>query len=161
MTIQVGAKPDDTYTSSQMTQSGKGFGLGDRFTDNDGKEWVFVQASGAITGAGYICIIDETYQAAMLSTSNDARGDICGVPAVAFADDDYGWLQVKGPCVIRVAASAAANVRLNTTATAGQIDDDGTAGAMQVQGAYLTTANGGAAATAAGILNYPYVDVTL
>ena len=34
-------------------------------------------------------------------------------------------------------------VRLNTTATAGSPDDDGTAGAMQVEGLYLTTARGG------------------
>lgn len=161
MTAFVGAKTDDTMTSTVLTQSGKGFGLGDRLVTHDGKEWVFVQADGAITGEGYVCYIDASYQAIMLSTSNDARGNFVGIPAVAFADNEYGWLQTKGPCNVRVAASAAANVRLNTTATAGQLDDDGTAGAMQVQGVYLTTANGGSAGTAAGILNDPFIDATI
>lgn len=140
---------------------GKGFGLGDRTTDSVGKEYVYVQADGAITAAGYVVVIDENYQAAMLSTSNDARGDLVGVAPAAFADNEYGWVQVKGPCVIRVAASCAANARINTTATAGQLDDDGTSGAFPVQGAYLTTANGGSAATAAGILNYPFMDAVI
>lgn len=139
------------------TTDGRGFALGDRITDHDGKEYVYVQASGAITGAGYVCTIDETYQAAMLSTSNDAGGDLVGVPVTAFADNDYGWLQVKGPCVVRVAASCAANVGINTTATAGQLDDDGTAGSFDINGLFLTTANGGAAATAAAIANYPQI----
>ena len=137
------------------TTDGKSFGLGDRHVAHDGKEYVYVQASGAITGAGYVVSIDEDYQAAMLSTSNDAKGDKVGVAPAAFADNDYGWVQIYGPCVIRVAASAAANARLNSTATAGQIDDDGTAGALPVEGAVLTTANGGSAGTAAGILTYP------
>lgn len=157
---RIGLDVLNTLTSAQLDE-GKGFALGDRSQNADGKEYVYVQANGAITGAGYVVVIDETYQAAMLSTSNDARGDLVGVAPVAFADDDYGWIQVKGPCVIRVAASAAANARLNTTATAGQIDDDGTSTAFSLEGIYLTTANGGAAATAAGILNYPIIGVVL
>lgn len=133
------------------------FELGTRMKTGDGKEYMWVQANGAITGAGYVCTVDESFQAAMLSTSNDAGGDLVGVPGVAFADNDYGWVQVQGPCVVRVAASAAANVGLNTTATAGQLDDDGTAGSFDIVGLVLTTANGGAAATAAAMLNYPTV----
>lgn len=161
MTNIIGANVAATIAATDLLPSGKGFSLGDRFTDQDGKEWVFVKASGAITGAGYVCFFDTAYSASMLSTSNDARGNLVGIPAVAFADTEFGWLQVKGPSSIRVLASAAANTRLNTTATAGALDDDGTVGSMQVQGAYLTTANGGATANAAGILNYPFVDATL
>lgn len=131
------------------------FELGTRMKGGSGTEWVYVQASGAITGAGYVVTIDETYQAAMLSTSNDAGGDLVGVAGAAFADNDYGWVQVLGPCVIRVAASCAANVGINTTGTAGQLDDDGTSGSFDISGMVLTTANGGAAGTAAGMLNYP------
>jgi hypothetical protein len=162
MTAFVGARLTDTFTAAAMTQGGKGFGLGDRYVRGDGTEYVFVQANGAVTGAGYVCYLDSSYQAAMLSTSNDAYGNLVAIPLAAFADDDYGWMQVKGPCgAIRVAASAAANVRLNSTATAGQIDDDGTTGAMEIRGIALTTANGGAAATAPGMLNYPVIGATL
>lgn len=154
--LLVGANLDETYASGDA----KSFGLGDRFIDDSGKEYVFVTASAAIT-ANFVCFIDSSYSATMLSTSNDARGNLVGVPLATFASGEFGWLQVKGPSTVRVLASAAANVRLNTTATAGALDDDGTVGAMQVQGVYLTTANGGAAANVAAILNYPYVDVTL
>lgn len=136
---------------------GKGFGLGDRFTGHDGKEYVFVQANGAITGAGYVVVLDENYQAAMLSTSNDAAGEHVAVAPYAFADNDYGFVQVKGPCDIRVAASAAANAQLNSTATAGQIDDDAAVGSFDITGAILTTANGASAGTAAGLVNYPSI----
>lgn len=162
MTAFVGARPTETMTAAASTASGRAFGLGDRLVTQDGKEFVYVQANGAITAAGYVCTIDATYQAAMLSTSNDGYGNLVGVPLSAFADDDFGWLQVKGPsAAIQVAASAAANARLNSTATAGQIDDDGTTGAMEVRGIALTTANGGAAGTAPGVLNYPAVGATL
>lgn len=161
MTNIIGAKTDATIASSDLLPSGRGFSLGDRFNDQDGKEWVFVKASGAITGAGYVCYFDTAYSASMLSTSNDARGNLVGIPNVAFADTEYGWIQTKGPANVRVLASAAANTRLNTTATAGALDDDGTVGSMQVQGVYLTTANGGATASTAAVLNYPFIDATL
>jgi hypothetical protein len=62
---------------------------------------------------------------------------------------------------MNVLASCAANVRLNTTATAGSLDDDGTAGSMQVQGIYLTAARAASNGSAAGILNRPFIDATL
>ena len=155
--LVVGANLDETYAAGDS----KGFGLGDRYVDDSGREYVFVIAAAAITGAAYVCFIDSSYNATMLSTSNDARGNLVGIPLAAFALGEFGWLQVKGPSTVRVLASAVANTRLNTTATAGALDDDGTVGSMQVQGAYITTTNGGATANVAAILNYPYVDVTL
>lgn len=131
------------------------FALGTRMKGAAGAEWMYVQANGAITGPGYSCIVDETFQAAMVSTSNDAGGDLIAVAGVAFADDEYGWLQVAGACDLRVSASCAANVRINTTATAGQLDDDGTSGAFAVTGMILTTARSGSAGLAPAFLNYP------
>jgi hypothetical protein len=147
----IGTRFDKTDTSAR-------FALGTRVSGSGGTEWIYVQADGAITAVGYVASIDEAFQATLLSTSNDAEGDLVGVAAVAFADDEYGWLQVKGPASIQVAASCAANVSLNATSTAGQLDDDGTAASMRVEGAVLTTARGGTAGTAAGMLNDPVVD---
>ncbi|MDP3740371.1 MAG: hypothetical protein Q8R02_23495 [Hyphomonadaceae bacterium] len=151
-TATIGAKVDGPVSS---LTDGRSFGLGDRFTDKDGKEYVWIQASGAITAVGYVVIIDETYQAAEVTTSNDAEGDLLGVAVAAFADNDYGWVQVKGPCLVQVSASCAANVVLNTTATAGQLDDDGGVTALRARGIYLTTSRGGSAGTAAGLVNWP------
>lgn len=160
----LGGDPAATFTATELETTRKGFGLGDRFTANDGKEYVFVLAgAGGFTGEGYVGIIDEAYGAVMASTTTSAAafGDIVGVPATAIAASSYGWLQVKGPCLMRGSASAAANVRLNTTGTAGQVDDDGTAGSEVVLGVAFTTAVGGAAATQAAILNYPSIGATL
>jgi len=141
-------------------EEGKGFGLGDVACDHEGKEYVYVQADGAIT-ANDVVIITEAYQADQIDTtnSNGALGDRVGVAAHDFADDEYGWVQVKGPCTINVGSSAAANTKLNTTATAGRVDDDATAGAETIHGLYTTGAE--SSNEAAGILIYPFVDATL
>ena len=156
MTIQenaVGAAFTTTTTSAT-------FKLGTTMKGDSGAEWVYVQADGAVTGAGYVVTIDESFQAAMITTTNGLKGDLVGVAGVAFADNEYGWVQRAGPCVIRVAASCAANVEITTTATAGELDDAAGAGTKEILGAALTTANGGSAATAAGQLSYPTVGPT-
>ena len=140
---------------------GKGFGLGDRHCDEGGNEYIYCQADGAIT-ANDVVIIDEDYQADQLDTTNSAGalGDRVGVAPATFADDEYGWIQVKGTCTINVGSSAAANTKLNSTGTAGRVDDDGTAGAETVHGLYTTGAE--SSNEAAGILlGDPHIDATL
>lgn len=136
------------------------FALGATTSGNNGTEWVYVQASSAIT-ANFVVVIDEAFAAAHLSTANDARGDLVGVAPVAFASGEFGWVCRKGVINAQVLASCAANVRLNTTATAGALDDDGTAGAMAIEGFVLTTARAASAGTAPALLNYPTVGVTI
>lgn len=160
MTALVGARLNDTYTAATLAASGKGFGLGDRYVNNLGNEFIFVQASGAISQYDVVQLT-AAFAAASLNTAGGLRGNLVAVAQVAFAANEYGWVQVKGPCTMNVKASCAANVRLNTTATAGAPDDDGTATTKQIQGAYLTTARGGTDGSAPGILNYPFVDATL
>lgn len=135
------------------------FAVGTRMRGSQDSEWVYVlYGTGGATGAGYVCRINEDFTATMVdSDDNEPYGDICGVPPVAASAADYGWLQVKGPCVVRVAASANPNVDLVPTATAGQLDDGVTTGIF-VKGLILTTANGGSAGTAAAYLNYPVLD---
>lgn len=160
MTTLIGVDILNSFTAAELTQ-GKGFGLGDRHIDQLGNEYVFVLAgSGGIT-ANFVATIDEALGAVMVSTSNDARGDLLGVAPSAIAATSYGWLQTKGVCTVQVGASCAANVRLNTTATAGQLDDDGTVGAFGCDGIFLTTARGASAGTAPGILNYSIQGVVL
>lgn len=159
MSSLVGVSVLDTYSPSAITQ-GKGFGLGDFHRADDGKAYVYVQASAAIA-ANDVAFFTGAYAATALSTSNDARGNKVGVAPVAFAANEFGWLQVDGAASVNVLANAAANARLNTTATAGKLDDDGTVGAMQVQGVYLTSANGAGTNAAAAVLNNPFIDVTL
>lgn len=148
------AKIGDVSTDSKV-------GLGTRTSGRNGSEFLYVQANGAVTGSGYVVSIDGAGQASLLGTSNDALGNRAGVALSAMADNDYGWVQIFGPSNVRVAASATANTRLNTTAIPGQLDDDGTTGAFSMSGVVLTTANGGAAGNAAAMLNYPTVGIVI
>lgn len=160
MPTLIGFKADQVDTAFT---SGKTFAAGNRAHDYNGKQYVYVKASSAI--AQYdVCTIDPaTYSTtvAPLGTANDARGNLVGVAPVAIASGSYGWLQIYGAATINVLASCAANVRLNTTGTAGSPDDDGTASSMVIDGLYLTTARGSTAGSAPGVLNYPAVGATL
>lgn len=134
---------------------------------NGYQEFIYGRADGAVTGAGYLCVEETGFDFIMVSTTTTAPGasgpgSRCGAPMAALADNQYGWFQVYGKGSLRTLASAAKGTRLNSTATAGALDDDGTAGSEQIFGVVLGTATGGAAATNADALfSYPVVGVTL
>lgn len=130
------------------------------------KGYMYVQASGAITGDSYVVDIDGSAFTAVMSTTTTTApgtgaGKAVGVARVALASGEYGFVQIYGAGTVRVAASAAAYTLLNSTATAGQIDDDATAGAEVIDGITLDTANGGAAGAVAAFINFPKVGRTL
>ena len=131
------------------------------------QEFVYGRAKGAVTGAGYLCVEETGFDFAMASTTTTApgaagHGSRCGAAQAALADNEYGWFQVYGKGSLRTLASAAKGTRLNSTATAGAVDDDGTAGAEAIVGIVLGTATGGEAATNAdAIFSYPSVGATL
>lgn len=159
---QLGIDPTEVSTTPK-------FDLGQVAFNDSGagaKGYMYVVAGGAITGEGYVVdITPATFSAVMSTTTTTAPGAGVGKPVgiavVAIASASYGWVQVYGACNIRVSALAAVGTQLNSTATAGQIDDDATAGAEVIDGAVLSTANGGAAAIAAGFVNWPKVGRTL
>lgn len=150
----IGINP--ALTQPNLTD-GKGFGLGDLGTDAAGNVYRYVQAAGAITGQGYVVIIDEAFQAAMVTTSNDALGDQVGVAQTAFADDEYGWVMVYGYTQIRSEQDALANSYLGATSDAGQIDDAAATG-LYIRDMILTTARGGTDGLAPGFVNWPTFD---
>jgi hypothetical protein len=157
----VGANFQDTVLSGQAKE-GKAFGLGQIITSYDGKKYVWLQASAAITGAGFVCFITTANLATMLSTANDAIGSRVAIAPAAMATGDQGWFQIAGFCdAVQVLASCAANARVNATATAGALDDDGTAGSMSILGLVLSTARAASPGTAPAILNYPTIGVVL
>lgn len=159
MTNVIGADLDLAYPN---LTDGKSFGLGDRYTDHSGNVFVYCQASGAITQDD-IAILDEDWTAvrASTTTSASARGQKCGAAQATLADDEYGWFQVYGTADFRVKSSCAVNAVLNTTASAGVLDDDSTTGAEVIDGIVLTTAGAaGSTSSKEGILNFPTVGAT-
>jgi hypothetical protein len=134
---------------------------------NGYQEFVYGRADGAVTGAGYLCVEATGFDFAMATTTNTApgasgHGSRVGAAQAVLADNEYGWFQIYGKGSLRTLASAAKGTRLNSTATAGAVDDDGTASSEAIVGVVLGTATGGAAATNAdAIFNYPSVGATL
>lgn len=104
------------------------FTLGLTAQGNEGSEWMYVQAGGAITQ--YACVlIDEDGQMQEITTTlateaDTSAGDRVGFAQVAFADNEFGWVALKGQSLqCLLSASCADHVRLYTTATAGTLDD--------------------------------------
>lgn len=130
------------------------------------QEFIYGRANGAITGLGYVCVELTGFDFAMVNVTQTTAGTAghgsrLGVPQAALADNEYGWFQVYGKGTIRTTGAAAKGTRLNTTGTAGTLDDDATAGSEAVVGIVLGTATGGAAAGSDAILSYPTVGATL
>lgn len=131
------------------------------------QEFVYGRANGAVTALGYVCVEQTGFDFAMATVTLTAPGSSgpgsrIGVAQAALADNEYGWFQIYGKGSLRTLASAAKGTRLNSTATAGAVDDDGTASSEQIFGLVVMTATGGAEATNAdAMLAYPVVGVTL
>lgn len=150
----------ETWAAGTRGVEWQPFRLGTHMWSEDGKCYVYCQADGAIT-ANDVVIMTEAYQADQIDTtnSNGAIGDRVGIAPATFADDEYGWIQVFGPATANVGSSASANTKLNTTGTAGRIDDDATAGAETILGLVTTAAESGN--EAAAMMTWPFIDATL
>ncbi len=145
----------------QAVELGSGMALGTQITASDGSVWVYcVYGTGGSTGLGYVCVIDEAWEAVMMSNSVGGLGDKIGVsPAVAIATD-YGWVQVYGVCdTIQTNGATVANVALASTTTAGKVDDSVANPTKNIPGMVLTTGTGSAVA-GPGFLNWPVVGTT-
>lgn len=130
----------------------------DRGTDKVG-EFIFIKASAAIAQYAFVGI-DGEGDAAELTTTTYASSAAFGVAQVALAINEYGWVWVgkgggtgtgiKG----KVAASYAAFAVINTTATAGVVDDAAT---KILGGVVGLTTDGGAGSSielyAAGLIS--------
>lgn len=157
-TVLFGAAIDEASATRLHT-------LGSRYSDDAGREYIYLLADEAITGAGYAVVIDQDFGTTMVDTTStaNARGKGVALPPIAVASGSYYWGQIYGAAYagIRVAASAAAGARLNSTGTGGVVDDDGTAGAEELIGVHISAAAGGEAANVAGFITYPTVGATL
>lgn len=150
----IGVAVDEKSTTAE-------FDLGTRHYDpNTDKEYIYVQAGEALTANAAI-VITEAGQVEMADTTSTASafGDRVGVVSIAFDDNDYGWAQIYGACTLSVGTGAAANTALNSTATAGRLDDDATVGAEVISGVVTTAAESSNLASA--LLTYPTVGATL
>jgi hypothetical protein len=155
----IGAFPGDVLTAAEM-EAGRGFGLGDRYVDHLGREFVFVTfGAGGATGAGYVCSINADFSAVMATNTLALFGQHVGIAQAAAVAGEFGWLQIYGNGQVWSDVAVVA-VRMQTTTTAGQIDDASGTGTKQIPGLSLTAARTGSAGLAPAILTYPHVGAT-
>lgn len=163
--MDIGLNTTAVRTSAEGPEFRVGTVMGLDDYDDGRKEFLYVNASEAITGLGYACVVDGDGTAEMLDNTSAAPGAHqsmrVGAAQAAIESGGYGWVQIYGKGSLRTAASAAAGTALNSTATAGQVDDDATAGAEVIDGLSLGTATGVAAAVNSDAsFNYPQVGAT-
>ena len=133
------AVPSLTYTSTDPQ-----IAVGTVVKGTDNSEFVYVQADGAI--AQYAAVAVDAGEASELTATNAITGVDIGAAQVAFAANEYGFVQTRGSFSVLGAASAVTDVQLYATATAGVVDDAGT---VLLGGLTLTeTLTGAGAATA-------------
>lgn len=157
MSFIIGA--DTSATSTTALHS-----LGSLTQTDDGKIYEYVQADGTGCSAGDCVIISEAGVIDQATTTSSApaagQGLAAAVAEIAFAASAYGWVLVKGAtAALNVGSSCAVHTNLNTTASAGRLDDDATAGAEVIDGITTTGAESGNSATA--YVHYPKVGRTL
>ena len=128
------------------------FDLGTTLTDHLGEEYVYVEADAAIT-VNMVVVIEDDWGARGITTATAESGNIMAVAKVAIPNDEFGWVSRKGEGLITVAASCAADAILNTTTTAGRLDDSG--GEASNGEIRLQAARGGSAGTAMARWAYP------
>jgi hypothetical protein len=139
------------------------FVLGNIGFSNDGNYYIYVKAGEAITQYA-ASLIDENFNIVMATTTTSApdagQGKAVCVPQIALTNAYYGWALIKGTGSVLGAASCVKFTELNTTATAGTLDDGPDSGAEVINGIVFDTTLTGAAATTA-VINRPFVGRTL
>ena len=149
-----------TATSTMPVQGGgKGFSVGTRGEDYNGKQYVFCQVNSAVAAYDIVHIPSDTFVAAGLTTSVSAASEALGVAQYALASGDYGWIQIYGACKLKVLGSCAKSVTLYSTTTAGSLDD-ATASNYEVGGVQILSTNPSATASAmSAFISYPKVRI--
>ncbi len=120
-------------------------------TDQSGSysaEYMYIKADAAISQYDAVHIDIDLEATPLTTTISGVKPCAVGVAQVAFADEEYGWVVISGHGIIGCISggSAAANVRIYTTATAGLVDDVAT---DVIVGLVLTEAEGATTAAQA------------
>lgn len=123
MGICLGADLDQTYTS---LDEGKTPGLGDVFYGTGGKIYKFVQYDAGTAAAAGVAGEVTYYLGAggaqdfiVTSDVSDSVNIGAGVLQAAAADQEYCWVQIKGPATLTIALTAGADGNALTAVGAG------------------------------------------
>jgi hypothetical protein len=165
----IGVVLSEIYAAINVTTNpeipGLPFTHGTQVEANDGSIWVFGKAGGTIAQYDTVAIDDD--HADVEAITGGAAADHIHRKIgfrhefAAMASGESGWFMLHGSPLIRVGDSAAKNVQLYTTATAGVLDDAvGTGSQFPVRGVFLastvSTASGSVVNGALAQASFPH-----
>lgn len=115
------------------------FALGTIFQDNDGKVYKYVTYSEEAAATDGVAGEVAYYVAATGYANNDVTSDLsasdevgAGVLQATMSDNEFGWIQIKGPATLSIALTAGADGDPLTPTGAGDGTLDVTAAATSV-----------------------------
>ena len=136
------------------TDTAAQFNVGTVVNLDDGGQAVYVLASSDVAQYSAVSVrFDNTV--VPITTTNSANSKVVGFAQASIASAYYGWVQIGGKPIVKLAASCAPFVPLYTTATAGTLDDAVVSGGLVAGIVALTTAYGATALTC--VAGYPHV----
>ena len=154
--ILLGAKLDENYST---LNNGNTPGVGELFTHTDGRVYMFVRYGAGGATANFVVSINAAGTAVMATNTVSSFGERVGVAVSTAAANEWGWALVFGPIDVQTDV-ATVNTRMQTTTTAGQIDDAAGTGTKQINGLTLTTARTVSAGLAPALLTWPTIGAT-
>lgn len=136
----------------QATHTSKRYRLLTRKIDTVGNVYVYLKGV-ASTAAGDAVIYDEGGVTARLSTATAVAQPVAVAMSANILATTFGWYQIYGLATVNCAATVGADAYLQSSGTAGQVDDL-TAAGKTIVGA--TSASAGASNVLTAWLTYPY-----
>ena len=130
------------------------FKVGTTVNLDDGGQAVYVQAASSVAQYDAVSVRGDN-TVVPITTTNSANSKVVGFAQVSIASASYGWVQIGGKPVVKLAASCLPAVPLYTTATAGTLDDAVVSGGLVAGIVALSSASGATALTC--VAGYPHV----
>jgi hypothetical protein len=136
MTSLIGTLKGDALSATANSTEGRGFTLGQRHTDAQGFEWIYVLAGAAIPQYAVVTVRSSATATPFASNGVAGGGNAplaYGIAASAsIGSGSYGWVMTRGRAAVKVCASSTGTI-------SGQLYACASANAGLVQ----TTASGG------------------
>ena len=127
--------------------------------DDRGNAWLYIKAAENLT-ANHVVMVQKDFANALmittgrLSASADEGSARLGIPKVAIADNEHGWIQVYGPALVETNGGISNLESYSySTSVAGKLDDS-SSGTHRTRNIVFWTAPS-SAGTAECMMNWP------
>lgn len=148
ITPTIGAR----FTTTDGTTAS--FAPGTRIHGNNGGEWIYILANGAISN-GDLVAITTSGTGTRATATLAATGSELAFAQCAFADTEYGWVAINGqPMTVQVSATSTLQAVLYVATTSGKLSTTASSGTLAGI-ALLTASTTAVASTYLAVVTWP------